>query len=403
MELSSTSPSVVPFLAGTETGDAQQLQQDAARDLRPRSSRAMIFLACMAAIAALYMARDVAIPVTLAILLALLLRPIMRRLRKLHWPDTLSSFVIVAIVALIFVGGMMSVAQQGQAWLAEAPRMVHSVSKMLPQNYGPIGDFTKAMNAVWGMGQSETTAVPVPVVVHSGEAAFTVLGASGQFLGAALIVFVLAFFLLAFSDTLLNQAVESRPSFAQKRHVVSLLQNVESGISQYLATITIINICLGAVTGVSLWLLGLPNPMLWGVVAMTLNYVPHVGAFICMVLLFLVGAVARESLWFGAGTAALFVAITSAESYFITPLALSKSLQLSPLAVILSILFWGWLWGIAGGLMAAPLLAVMKIVCDQFESLRPWGVLLSADTRRSAPLPSASTIASESTALPTSA
>ena len=77
----------------------------------------------------------------------------------------------------------------------------------------------------------------------------------------------------------------------------------------------------------------------------------------------------------------LFIVITSAESYFITPLALSKSLQLSPLAVILSILFWGWLWGIAGGLMAAPLLAVMKIVCDQFESLRPWGVLLSADTR----------------------
>src|SRR5688572_16203870 len=152
MEIPSTGRSVVPFLAGLHSPDAQPPRDDAPR---PRSSRAMVFLACMAAIAALYVARDVAIPVTLAILLALLLRPVMRRLRKLHWPDTVSSFVIVAIVALIFVAGMLSVAQQGQAWLAEAPRMVHAVSKMLPQNYGPIGDFTKAMNAVWGMGQSE--------------------------------------------------------------------------------------------------------------------------------------------------------------------------------------------------------------------------------------------------------
>jgi predicted PurR-regulated permease PerM len=223
------------------------------------------------------------------------------------------------------------------------------------------------------LGRAPEVGTPVPVVVHSNEAAFTILGASGHFIGAALIVFVLAFFLLAFSETLLNQAVEAQSSFALKRHVVALLQNVELGISRYLATITIINIGLGVATGLMLWLLGLPNPMLWGVVAMTLNYVPHVGAALCMALLFLVGAVARESLWYGAGTAAAFCFITSAESYFITPLALSRSLQLSPLAVILSILFWGWMWGIAGGLMAAPLLAVLKIICDQFQSLRPTG------------------------------
>src|SRR6185369_6173806 len=86
--------------------------------------------------------------------------------------------------------------------------------------------------------------------------------------------------------------------------------------------------------------------------------------------------------------AATFVLLTSIESYFVTPLALSKSLQLSPLAVILSVLFWGWLWGIAGGLMAAPLLAIAKICCDEFEVLRPLGVILSgeaADNRRSIP------------------
>jgi predicted PurR-regulated permease PerM len=195
-----------------------------------------------------------------------------------------------------------------------------------------------------------------------------------------MIVFVLAFFLLSFSDALLKQAVESRPSFAEKRNVVSLLHNVENGVSRYLATITLINAGMGVVTAITLWLLQVPNPLLWGVMAATLNYVPHVGALVCMGVLFLVGAAAHQSLWYGAGAAAAFALITSAESYFVTPLVLSKSLQLSPLAVILSVLFWGWLWGIAGGLMAAPLLAIAKICCDQFEALRPLGQVLSGET-----------------------
>jgi predicted PurR-regulated permease PerM len=198
--------------------------------------------------------------------------------------------------------------------------------------------------------------------------------------GAAMIVFVLAFFLLSFSDTLLKQAVESRPSFAEKRNVVSLLQNVENGISRYLGTITLINIGLGVVTAITLRLLQVPNPLLWGVMATTLNYVPHVGAMVCMAVLFLVGAAAHESLWHGAVAAGAFALLTAAESYLVTPLVLSKSLRLSPLAVILSVVFWGWLWGIAGGLMAAPLLAIAKICCDQFEALRPLGLVLSGET-----------------------
>ena len=275
---------------------------------------------------------------------------------------------------------MLTVANQGQSWLAEAPNLVKRVGQMVPQGSGPIGNWAKATEAVRDLTQTDPANAPLPVEVHSNEPAFTVLGASGHFVGAAMIVFVLAFFLLSFSDTLLKQAVESRPSFAEKRNVVSLLHNVENGVSRYLATITLINAGMGVVTAITLWLLQIPNPLLWGVMAATLNYVPHVGALVCMGVLFLVGAAAHQSLWYGAGAAAAFALITSAESYFVTPLVLSKSLQLSPLAVILSVLFWGWLWGIAGGLMAAPLLAIAKICCDQFEALRPLGHVLSGET-----------------------
>ena len=110
------------------------------------------------------------------------------------------------------------------------------------------------------------------------------------------------------------------------------------------------------------------------------NYVPHVGAFVCLVILFCVGVVTHESLWYGLLVAAVFSALTSAESYLITPLVLSRSLQLSPLAVILAILFWGWLWGIAGGLMAAPLVAIIKITCDQFPAWRQVSDFLGGET-----------------------
>jgi len=232
---------------------------------------------------------------------------------------------------------------------------------------------------VESLTKSKDDEKPVAVEVQSSDTATTLLGVSGHFLGAAVIVFVLGFFLLAFSDTLLKQSLGLRSRFNDKRNIVELLKNIEGGISRYLLTITVINIGLGVVTGLTMWALGIPNPLLWGVMAATLNYVPHVGAFLCMVVMFFVGAVSHQSLGYGALVAGAFILLTSAESYFITPYVLSKSLQLSPLAVLLAILFGGWMWGIAGGLMAAPLITIVKIVCDQFESLHRWGAFLAGE------------------------
>jgi predicted PurR-regulated permease PerM len=360
------------------TEEAETVESAVANGERPVSGWPLIMLAWIAVVGALYVARDLIIPVILALFLALLLMPLLRRLRRFHIPDVVSSFVMVTLIAGLFTAGLVRLAGQGRELLAKTPEMLDGVQAMLPKRSGPIGDFAKAMAAVRNLTQPAEATTPMPVVVHSTEATtYTVLGTSGHVVGAALIVFVLAFFILSFSDTLLKQAVESRTSFSQKRNVVQLLHNIENGISRYLGTITLINAGLGVASGVLLWVLGVPNPALWAVVVGTLNFVPHIGAFACMVVLFLVGSVAHQSLSYGLGIAAAFAVVSTAESYLVTPLILSRSLQLSPLAVILSVLFWGWLWGITGGLMAAPLLAVLKIICDQSESLRPWGIILS--------------------------
>jgi predicted PurR-regulated permease PerM len=338
----------------------------------------MIVLAVLAMLAAAHVARDVLIPIAVAILLALLLRPLMRRMHGLRVPNLVSALVLVALAALVFAGGIYFLAGQAQYWLAQAPQTIRRVGELVP-NSGLFGDFQDTTRAVEELTQPDQGARPLSVTVESDDIAFAVLGVSGHFIAASVIVFVLAYFLLAFSDTLLRQALSSQAKFHDKRSIVELVLNIENGISRYLLTITTINIGLGLTTALAMWALGMPNPILWGVMAATLNYVPHVGAFVCMVVLFFVGAVTRESLVYGGLVAGVFVTLTSVESYFITPLTLSKSLQLSPLAVILAILLCGWLWGIAGGLIAAPLLAIIKVVCDQFEALRPWAALLAGE------------------------
>jgi predicted PurR-regulated permease PerM len=350
---------------------------------RPVASQPLVIIAALAVIAALYFARDIVIPVVLALLLALLLKPILRRMQTWHLPDIVSAFILVAAVVLMFGLGVATLAGQAQQWLADAPEVLTKARQLLPARSGPLTHLKKASDAVENITRDEETQQPLKVQPVSQDTMMTALGVSTQFVGSAVITFVLAFFLLAFNKTLLNQAVESRDTFNEKRNVVELLRNIETGISRYLFTVTAINIGLGVTAGLILWFLEIPNPVLWGVLIAVMNFVPHVGAFICMAVLFLVGAVSHQSMSYGLLTAGVFVILTSIESYFVTPLVLSRSLQLSPLAIILAILFWGWLWGIAGGLMAAPLLAILKITCDQFDSLHGLGAFLSGESRES--------------------
>jgi predicted PurR-regulated permease PerM len=362
-----------PIQRRADVGEPEKVDE-----LPPRSMghTPLSVLCGLAVIGAMYFARDLLIPLAMALLLALLLRPLLKPMRRLHLPDFASSAILLLAVTAVILLGAYKLAGEAQEWLTHAPDTMARVSKMLPTRSGPFGDFQKTKDAVNDLAKSKDGQKTIPVEIASPELAITVLGFSGHVVASTIIVLVVAFFLLALSDVLLKQAVESRPLFYEKKNIVQLVQNVEFGISRYLLTVTLINIGLGVVTTLTMWILRIPNPILWGVMATTLNYVPHVGAFLCMTVLFFVGAVTHESLSYGGLVAGCFAVITFIESYFVTPMTLSKSLQLSPLAVILSVLFWGWLWGIPGGLMAAPLLAVAKIICDQFEVTKPVAVFL---------------------------
>jgi predicted PurR-regulated permease PerM len=123
-----------------------------------------------------------------------------------------------------------------------------------------------------------------------------------------------------------------------------------------------INLALGAVTTAMLYLVGFPNPMTFGLLAVLLNYVPYIGPAIVAIVLLCVGLVAMPSLGHAALAPALFVAITTVEGHFITPSLIGRRLTLSPFVVFLSLAFWTWLWGPIGAFLAVPLLIVSLVV-----------------------------------------
>ena len=189
--------------------------------------------------------------------------------------------------------------------------------------------------------------------------------------------FVLLYFLLAAGDEFARKCVEVTPRLKDKVEVVALIKDAQRGISTYLLTITAINTVLEIAIGTSLWILGMPNAILWGVMATLLNFIPYFGA--------IVGAIAVGLVAFGTmdnhpGYALLMPAVyfswTTIEGNFVTPSVLGYKLNLNAPVIFAWLLLWGWMWGVPGVLLGVPMLAALKIACDHVPALRPVGKFL---------------------------
>lgn len=203
-----------------------------------------------------------------------------------------------------------------------------------------------------------------------------VLSATSTFLAGAVICFVLLYFLLASGDDVINNVLHILPNFREKRGVVELIYAAEEGMSSYLLTVTIVNVSLGIVEFLLLMALGVEDAPLWGVMACAFNFIPYVGAIAGTAVIALVSFLQFEPLGYALLPPFLYWSVTAIEGNFITPTVLGKQISLNPIMVFLSLAFWGWIWGVGGALIAVPLLAMTKIVCDQFKPLQPVAKLL---------------------------
>jgi predicted PurR-regulated permease PerM len=214
------------------------------------------------------------------------------------------------------------------------------------------------------------------VEIRSTRMRDVILQQTPGFLFSILLTIILVYFLLASGDRFLYDLVRSLPHLEAKRRAVEISREIEHNVSSYLATISLINFVLAVAVAVAMYFLGMPNAILWGAMAGLFNFIPYLGAMLTMLILTLVALITFDSPLYAMLVPAVFFALNLMEAYIATPIIVGRRLLLNPVMIFVGLMFWFWLWGIAGGLLAVPILAAFKIVCDHVPSLQPLGAFL---------------------------
>lgn len=335
----------------------------------------LVCLLTLSAMYTLYFAQDVLLPIFLAFLLGLLLRPPVKALRRLRVPEPIGA-AIVMILALAAIGILASVlAEPAMAWIERAPTVMHELRVKLAGLLESIEQARKATEQLKQITAENTGGAP-EVVVKGPSLAESILSQTQLIVAQAAVTGALTFFFLAFGRSTLESVLQSLPRVRDRMHLADIVNTVQINITAYLVTVTIINLCLGLVTAGVLWAVGMPNPLLWGMVAGLLNFIPYLGSAVTAGILFMVALLSFENWWAILAPPLAFISLTALEGNFITPTIVGRRLTLNPIFVFATVLFWGWLWGVPGALLAVPILAVFKIFCDATPSLRTIGALI---------------------------
>jgi predicted PurR-regulated permease PerM len=336
---------------------------------------ALVGLFVLAVFYTLHLAQAFFLPIVLAILLDFLLSPVVRALRKLGLPEPAGAGIVVLGLVAVLVIGAFRLAGPASEYIAMAPESIETVRTKLRTMQGSVEQMTEVAEQVERAAEGEEA--QAQQVEIKGPSLFRQLfGGTTAFLSAATVVIFLTYFLLAVGDLFLQKLVGALPQFKDKRVAVTIARETEAQISLYLFTTTLINLGVGVVTGIAMYLLGLPNAVLWGVIAAVLNFVPYVGAVANTVLLALAAFVFFEDTGRALLVPGTFLALNLIESNLVTPMIYGNRMKLNTVALFIGLVFWWYIWGIPGAILAVPMMATLKIACDHIDSLAPIGEFL---------------------------
>jgi predicted PurR-regulated permease PerM len=338
-------------------------------------------LLLLAILTLLYVARDLVLPIVAALILSLVFLPLVRGMKKIFIPAPLGAGLVVLSLLAGLVGGIYNLADPASEWLDKAPQSLREIDSKLRTVTGSVHNVASATAQVQDITEKlanggEVKKKPREVIVKEPTIAGAFFYSAKDVTVSIISTLVLLYFLLASGDLFLRKTIAVTPRFSDKKRAVDIAQQVEAAVSRYLFTVAFINVCLGAAVALFMYLLGVPNPMLWGVMVCMLNFIPYVGDIISFSVLAVVGLLTFDQLWQSLLVPGVFYLLTAIEGYLITPIIVSRRLSLNPVVIILSVLFWGWMWGVAGALLAVPILVVMKTVCDRVDSLNVFGEYL---------------------------
>ena len=336
-------------------------------------------IAVIFSLAACWLARDLLVPVMLAMMLALLGNPLVSRLARMWIPRWLGSLVVVVggLVLAVWLSSLLI--SPATDWMKQAPTQLRELAPKLKKLTRQVEQANKAAASIV---DATGAAAPASAVTDAEKPRppnlWTLISSAPRILASVLAVALLAYFFLVYGQGLQRHAIARLPGAQQKQVTIEILRTIEADLSRYVLTISAINFSLGLLlTGGLVWMgLDWSDALLWGTLAALFNFVPYVGPLSGVILLGLVGVVAFDAPAQMLVPPALYLSLHVIESQFVTPVILGRRMAISPLVMLLWLMLWGFLWGIAGLLLAVPMLASLKIVAERVEGWQGWAKVI---------------------------
>lgn len=323
-------------------------------------------------IAFAYFARSVVLPLLLAWIASMTLKPPVTWLRTRGFPASLAAALVLGVFLLGAGAGAMWLGRPAAVWIKSAPEKIPQLKEKYKTVLQPVLRFNAAASSMGNLDASQTSTNAAPPMAvkdnHVIGAMFT--WTSGLLAGVSGAI-VLTFFLLASGDTFMQKLAHVLPKRQHKKRAVEISREIQHSISGYLFTVSLINAGLGCAVGIVLWLCGVPGAAMWGGVAALLNFLPFVGPILGMAGVGLAGLLAFDTVGAALLPVGAYVFLHLLESYLVTPFALGQRFSLNQVVIFVALMFFAWLWGVVGALLAVPLLVSLKVVCERIPALLP--------------------------------
>jgi len=342
-------------------------------------------LAVLAAVFTVQHARPVLLPIVVAVVFTFMLAPLVRRLRRWGIPDTIGAAIVVTAMLGGFAVIGSALAGPALSWWDRAPSNMRQLSdaidrmrSSLPLLAPPVADSKAGMRPQRNAPPPAPPADPLKERLTNESITFTrvVLLEFTSFAVSAAATVMLLYFLLASERWLIARTVQAIPRQRARALFLSGGRRAQRDISYYFATQLFINCGVGVAVTFTSWWLGLPNPVLWGVATGVLNFIPYLGPLAASVMMLLAGILTFDTLPEAVAPTLALILVHAIETNIVSPLVVSRRLELNPLAVFIAVLLWGWLWGIPGALIAVPMLLALRIACHRIRGLRKFAAYL---------------------------
>lgn len=360
-----------------------RIETEAAEEA-PRPARragaewAIVGIFLILAVGALVLARVFLMPIVLAFVLALIFSPVRRFLERRFVPSWAAAALIVGAIATALLAGLLLLSSSILEWVDNAPMIAHEIGQKLESLQAPFQAIVGAGEQVKEITTNGGDPTVQEVAVRQPGFAGALAATAPSVLAQIVLTLTLLSFLIASGDMLYEKIVHVIPTFSNKRASMRIAFDIERKLSHYLFTITIINACLGTAIGTAMWLIGMPDPLMFAIVGFLFNYVPYLGAAAGVALATAVGLVSFDEPLTALLAGGTYLMLTFIEGQFITPYFIGRRLKLNPVVVLIFVIFWAWAWSIVGMLIAVPLLVTLRTFSEHIPQLEPLGDFLSA-------------------------